>query len=112
MITGAAGGIGAAAAEELRRRSARVVGLDLRADGEIVACDVREQASVDAAVAEATERLGGIDVLINNAGVGTRRAPARGPTTARSRCSTSIWSAPGASRPRRCRRFANPEDVW
>jgi len=71
VITGAAGGIGAAAAEELRWRSARVVGLDLRADGEIVACDVREQASVDAAVAEATERLGGIDVLINNAGVGT-----------------------------------------
>ena len=70
MITGAAGGIGAAAAEELRRRSARVAGLDLRAEGEIIRCDVRDQPSVDAAVAEAWGRLGGIDVLINNAGIG------------------------------------------
>ena len=32
IITGAASGIGAATAEELRRRGARVAGLDLRAD--------------------------------------------------------------------------------
>jgi NAD(P)-dependent dehydrogenase (short-subunit alcohol dehydrogenase family) len=71
LITGAASGIGEAAAAELRRRGARVVGLDVNADGaDILHCDVREQASVDGAVAEAIERLGGLDVLINNAGIG------------------------------------------
>jgi len=70
LITGAASGIGAAAAAELRSRGARVIGLDLNADGEdVIACDVRDQESVDAAVAEGIERLGGLDVLINNAGI-------------------------------------------
>jgi NAD(P)-dependent dehydrogenase (short-subunit alcohol dehydrogenase family) len=71
LITGAAGGIGAAAAAALRAKGARVVGLDLSSDGEdIIACDVRDQESVDRGVAEAIERLGGLDVLINNAGIG------------------------------------------
>ncbi len=71
LLTGAAGGIGTAAAAELRSRGAQVVGLDLRAAGDVIACDVRDQASVDAAVAEAARRLGGLDVVINNAGLGT-----------------------------------------
>jgi len=71
LLTGAAGGIGSAAARELRARGARVVGLDLDAGEEIIGADVRDQASVDAAVAEAIERLGGLDVLVNNAGIGT-----------------------------------------
>ena len=71
LITGAAGGIGVAATAEMRRRGARVVGLDLRAQGDdVIACDVRDQESVDRAVAVAIERLGGLDVLVNNAGVG------------------------------------------
>jgi NAD(P)-dependent dehydrogenase (short-subunit alcohol dehydrogenase family) len=69
LITGAAGGIGSAAADELRGRGAEVVGLDLA--GADITCDVRDQASVDAAVAEAVRRLRGLDVLINNAGIGT-----------------------------------------
>src|SRR3954452_17293500 len=72
IITGAASGIGAAAAAQLRERGAQVVGLDLEAsDDGIVECDVGDQESVERAVGEATERLGdGLDVLINNAGVG------------------------------------------
>jgi NAD(P)-dependent dehydrogenase (short-subunit alcohol dehydrogenase family) len=70
LLTGAAGGIGEATAAELRRRGARVVGLDLHDGPGIIACDVRDQAAVDRAVAAAIERLGGLDVLINNAGIG------------------------------------------
>jgi nucleoside-diphosphate-sugar epimerase len=44
LITGAAGGIGSAAAAELRARGARVVGLDLQPGEDILACDVRDQA--------------------------------------------------------------------
>jgi NAD(P)-dependent dehydrogenase (short-subunit alcohol dehydrogenase family) len=71
IITGAAGGIGAASAEALRERGAEVVGLDLRAEGDLIPCDVTSQASVDAAVAEAIKRLGGgADALVNCAGIG------------------------------------------
>ena len=72
LITGGAGGIGGATAAALRERGARVIALDLVADPDpdVLACDVRDQASVDGAVAEAIERLGGLDVLINNAGIG------------------------------------------
>jgi NAD(P)-dependent dehydrogenase (short-subunit alcohol dehydrogenase family) len=71
VITGAASGIGAAAAASLRDRGAEVVGLDINAGEKgIIACDVRDQDAVDRAVAEAIERLGGLDVLINCAGIG------------------------------------------
>jgi NAD(P)-dependent dehydrogenase (short-subunit alcohol dehydrogenase family) len=80
LITGAAGGIGTAATEEMRRRGARVVGLDLHGDGgDVIACDVRDQAAVDSAVAEAIARLGGLDVLINNAGLGNPQSAAEPP---------------------------------
>src|SRR5207247_6395859 len=79
VITGAASGIGEATAEELHRRGATVAGLDLNASGDLIACDVRDQASVDAAVADAVALLGGIDVLINCAGVGDPQSAAEPP---------------------------------
>ena len=72
VITGTASGIGAATMAELRRLGCRVIGLDINASGpDQIRCDVRNQGSVDAAVAEAISRLGGIDVVINNAGLAT-----------------------------------------
>lgn len=81
VITGAASGIAAATMTELRRRGAEVVGLDRNAgDDGLIACDVRDQASVDAAVAEAIARLGGgVDVLINCAGLATPQSAGEPP---------------------------------
>lgn len=70
LITGAASGICAATMDELGSLGARVIGLDLNAHGDqLIHCDVRDQESVDAAVREGIERLGGVDVLINGAGI-------------------------------------------
>lgn len=75
LVTGGASGIGAAVTAGLVERGARVAVLDLRIDGlpeEVVGlqCDVGNRASVDTAVNAAAEALGGIDIVINNAGVG------------------------------------------
>ncbi len=69
LITGAAGGIGRATMGALRAAGAQVIGLDVSADDGISHCDVRDEDSVNAAVAEAVGRLGGLDVLINGAGI-------------------------------------------
>jgi NAD(P)-dependent dehydrogenase (short-subunit alcohol dehydrogenase family) len=79
IVTGASGGIGGAACAALRARGARVAGLDLHAREDVIACDVRDQTSVDAAVAEAIDRLGGLDVLINNAGIGIPQSAGQPP---------------------------------
>jgi NAD(P)-dependent dehydrogenase (short-subunit alcohol dehydrogenase family) len=73
LITGAASGIGAASASALRERGAAVAGLDVNTAGApgLIACDVRDQASVDRAVKDAIQRLGGLDVVVNCAGIGT-----------------------------------------
>lgn len=82
IITGAASGIGAATAGGLRRtHGADVIGLDLNAaEGtDLIRCDVRDQGSVNAAVAEAIDRLGGLDVLINCAGLATPQSAGMAP---------------------------------
>jgi 3-oxoacyl-[acyl-carrier protein] reductase len=66
LVTGGAAGIGAAIAADFRERGARVLVADL-ADADVTA-DLSRPGSAARMVAEAAERLGGLDVLINNAG--------------------------------------------
>jgi NAD(P)-dependent dehydrogenase (short-subunit alcohol dehydrogenase family) len=71
LVTGASGAFGTAVRAELTRRGWAVAGLDLKADGdEVIACDVTDDEAVPRAVAEAAQQLGGLDVLVNNAGIG------------------------------------------
>jgi NAD(P)-dependent dehydrogenase (short-subunit alcohol dehydrogenase family) len=77
VVTGAGSGIGLATADAMLREGARVAALDLtpppaRAGLLPLACDVTDQAAVDAAVAAAAAHYGGIDVLVNNAGIGAQ----------------------------------------
>ncbi|WP_449065341.1 SDR family NAD(P)-dependent oxidoreductase [Planomonospora algeriensis] len=73
LVTGGGSGIGLATATLLAARGAAVACLDLNPPGEPllgVTADVTDEAQVRTAVAEAAERLGGLDVLVNNAGIG------------------------------------------
>ena len=64
VVTGGAKGIGAATVALLKKHGARAVSLDI-ADG----CDVTDEKAVKAAY----ERIGEIDLLVNNAGRATRK---------------------------------------
>jgi NAD(P)-dependent dehydrogenase (short-subunit alcohol dehydrogenase family) len=83
VITGTAGGQGAAAARLFAREGAKIVGCDLNVDGadhvcrEVVAaggemvslhpCDLTDDGAAGRLVALAVERFGGLDILYNNA---------------------------------------------
>lgn len=73
VVTGGASGIGLATALALRAEGARVAVLDRTTDVPdgllAVPADITDRQQVDAAVAAAAAALGGIDVLINNAGI-------------------------------------------
>jgi 2-keto-3-deoxy-L-fuconate dehydrogenase len=76
-VTGGASGIGAAIAEQLRRGGASVAVLDLQADRVAeplvgFRCDVCDDASVRSAVQSVVDRFGGLDIVVNNAGVGAQ----------------------------------------
>jgi 2-keto-3-deoxy-L-fuconate dehydrogenase len=72
LVTGGASGIGLATADLLTQRGAQVAVLDLTKSAThlSVIADVTDDAQVRGAVAEAAAALGGLDVLINNAGIG------------------------------------------
>ena len=83
IVTGGASGIGAAVVLELMDRGATVASLDLRATGSPhgsigIVCDIGDDLSVARAVAEAAAALGGIDIVVNNAGIGAQGTVADG----------------------------------
>jgi NAD(P)-dependent dehydrogenase (short-subunit alcohol dehydrogenase family) len=81
LVTGAAGGIGGAIAQRLAAAGASVVGFDLDGTGAAqrleplgdrvlaVGGDVASEADVARVFAAATERFGGVDVVVSNAGI-------------------------------------------
>lgn len=72
LVTGATSGIGRAAAEALHRAGVAVIGLDRSPSKgcvEIVECNLAREGEIVSAVARVAERLGRIDILLNNAGV-------------------------------------------
>ncbi len=87
IVTGAASGFGRAIAEQFALEGARVVAADLNGEGVrelaanfgdsvvAVACDVSRKADVDAMVRVATEAFGGLDIMVNNAGITHRNRP-------------------------------------
>lgn len=76
LITGASRGLGAATARALSERGANLAlasrsGADLGIAGVVAQpCDVRDAPAVEAIVAAAVERFGGLDIVVANAGVG------------------------------------------
>lgn len=84
VVTGGARGLGAAIASLFTARGARVAIIDLdgaaaaetaaKLEGAVaVQADIRRRPQAQAAFAEAAGKLGGVDVLINNAGVYPRK---------------------------------------
>lgn len=82
IVTGAARGIGAAAAIELARQGAKVTASDIlpcddtvrtieELGGEAISvmADVSSKEQVEAMTAETVERFGHVDILVNNAGI-------------------------------------------
>jgi NAD(P)-dependent dehydrogenase (short-subunit alcohol dehydrogenase family) len=76
IVTGGASGIGLATATVLAARGARVACLDLNpaVDAPLLGfkADVTDDASIRSAVDDAASALGGIDIVINNAGIGAQ----------------------------------------
>ncbi|GGK69716.1 short chain dehydrogenase [Streptomyces flaveus] len=85
LVTGAGQGIGRSIAVEMARQGAAAVAVADRneataaetadlvraagAEAEAIVCDLRDRDHIEAMVARTAERFGGLDVLVNNAGV-------------------------------------------
>lgn len=80
IVTGAAQGIGFAIARRLNEEGCRVALLDINAESVAAAaeklkdckgivCDVSSVEAIEAAVKEVADTMGGIDIIVNNAGI-------------------------------------------
>jgi NAD(P)-dependent dehydrogenase (short-subunit alcohol dehydrogenase family) len=117
LVTGAARGIGFATARALVGRGASVLIADLDADAAAaaaaqihdtraagIAADVTDRGALQRAVATAVERFGALDVLVANAGIGSRPATLRAmaPETAERILDTNllgVWRTVDAALP-------------
>src|SRR5262245_43298748 len=89
VVTGAASGIGAASARAFAHKGAKVVVVDVNAEGArkvakelgalAVPCDIAQESQVNAMITEVERALGPVEVLFNNAGVATGGDPLRTP---------------------------------
>ncbi|GAA1494141.1 SDR family NAD(P)-dependent oxidoreductase [Curtobacterium herbarum] len=77
IVTGGASGIGAAVTRALLTRGATVSVLDIDTTGTPtgafpLVCDISDDSAVATAVTEAVAAMGGLDVVVNNAGIGAQ----------------------------------------
>jgi 3-oxoacyl-[acyl-carrier protein] reductase len=87
LVTGAASGFGEGIARTFAREGARVAVVDINQDGARavadgigaaalpIACNVADGRSVQAAVDQALEAFGRLDIVVNNAGVSHKNSP-------------------------------------
>lgn len=78
VVTGGAGGLGLAVAELLKSQGAEIALIDVDADrvcaeakrlgGLAVACDLTDADAAEMAISRVVEALGGVDILVSNAG--------------------------------------------
>ena len=83
VVTGGASGIGAACARNFAARGAKVVVTDVNGEGaeavaaeiggHAVACDIGDEAAVNALVADAEAAYGPVDIFFSNAGINSGR---------------------------------------
>jgi len=83
VVTGGGSGIGLATCARLAKDGFTVAALDLQPSAAAgiaaltVVCDVTDEVDVSAAIGTVTDRFGGVDVLVNNAGITGSRSAAR-----------------------------------
>ncbi|EPE97149.1 oxidoreductase [Rhizobium grahamii] len=75
LVTGASSGIGLVTAKALAKAGYRVFGTSRKRVANpqgitMLICDVTNEASIQALIAEIVEQAGGIDLVVNNAGIG------------------------------------------